>query len=98
MGPQPSQHGQDSQHGHRDSDGDPQHAGEGGEWLRRQGCVLHVVMDPFGEIGDAGIDRRVHRVHAPTAPAHYANLQPGVVEFTDEWTPRVALEEKKVFP
>lgn len=29
-------------------------------------------------------------------PAHYSNLNPGAVEFTDKWAPRVTLEKRGV--
>lgn len=44
-----------------------------------------------------GINCRIHRVCATTSPAHYSNLNPGVVEFTDERAPRVTLEKKRNF-
>lgn len=59
--------------------------------------VFHVVTDPFREIGDLGINGRIRRVCTTTAPAHYSNLQPDVLEFTDEWAPRVTLEKRRHF-
>lgn len=52
------------------------------------------MMDPYGEMGDSSKNCRIHREHATTAPAHYSNLHPDVVEFTDEWASRITLEEK----
>ena len=54
------------------------------------------MMNPFWEKGDSGKNCWIHRVCTTLPPAHYSNLHPGAVEFTDKWAPRITLEKRGV--
>lgn len=57
--------------------------------------TAHLLLDPFAVFGDTGVHTWILHFGTGLFPGQYPSQNPSILDFTSQWTPRIALGKEK---